>query len=99
MGSDSETWGEDANHFNPSRHLDSDTGGLKQGSAVGGKGQERAVFGFGRRMCPGQYLADDFLFMFTSMILWAVKIERGRDADGKQIPIDIDGVIDEGVVV
>ena len=99
MGLDKEEWGEDADHFNPSRFIDSETGGPKQESALSGKGRDRTVFGFGRRVCPGQHLADDFLFMFAAMILWAVKIEPRKDEDGKQIPIDSDRCIDEGVAV
>ena len=77
MGLDKEEWGEDADHFNPSRYIDSETGGPKQESALSGKGRDRTVFGFGRRVCPGQHLADDFLFMFAAIkVGYKVRMRR-----------------------
>ncbi|EMD35994.1 hypothetical protein CERSUDRAFT_52911 [Gelatoporia subvermispora B] len=32
------------------------------------------AFGFGRRICPGRYLAENSLFMFISTLLWAFDI-------------------------
>jgi hypothetical protein len=43
-------------------------------------------------------MAKDSLFINTTRILWAAKIERARDEDGKELSLDIDTVVDAGVV-
>ena len=86
---DPEMWGQDACHFNPGRHLDPATG----------KGQSHITFGFGRRKCPGEHIANDFLFIFISTVLWALNIERDKGEDGEEAPINLDGCRDEGLIV
>ncbi|TIB96000.1 cytochrome P450 [Wallemia mellicola] len=48
------------------------------------------VFGFGRRVCPGQHLAEATLLLEFSTIVWALNIEQARDEKGKPIPINTD---------
>ncbi|KLO09888.1 cytochrome P450 [Schizopora paradoxa] len=43
------------------------------------------VFGFGRRVCPGQDWAEKLLFIVVSSILATFSIERAIGDDGKQI--------------
>jgi cytochrome P450 len=43
-----------------------------------------AVFGFGRRICPGQYLADDSLFAIVATVLATVDIGRAVRSDGTE---------------
>ncbi|RYP78207.1 hypothetical protein DL771_000684 [Monosporascus sp. 5C6A] len=95
---DPKIWGQGAHRFDPARHLDS-SGTQIKAVAAGNKGEPHASFGFGRRICPGRYLADDLMFIFISLILWAVNINRGTNADGDAAPIDADGSLDEGVTV
>ncbi|KAF5354016.1 hypothetical protein D9756_007051 [Leucocoprinus leucothites] len=46
-----------------------------------------ASFGFGRRICPGRFLAEDSMFILISHILSVYDIRPGLDKDGKEIPI------------
>ncbi|KAI0669080.1 cytochrome P450 [Trametes maxima] len=43
------------------------------------------VFGFGRRVCPGQALADPSLWLIMASILSVFNIEKTRDKAGKEI--------------
>lgn len=70
--------------FNPSRYL--------KGSADNRPfPNERGymTFGWGRRVCSGQGLAEQGTFMTISRILWGFNIRKARDAAGKEIPVDI----------
>ncbi|RYP41529.1 hypothetical protein DL767_000956 [Monosporascus sp. MG133] len=91
-------WGQGADHFDPARHLDSSTSQIKP-VAAGSKAEPHVTFGFGRRLCPGRYVAEDIIFIFISLILWAANINRDSNADGDAAPIDPDGSIDEGFAV
>ncbi|KAG5734865.1 O-methylsterigmatocystin oxidoreductase [Termitomyces sp. T112] len=42
-------------------------------------------FGFGRRICPGRYLADDSLWIAMATILATLSISKAIGADGKEI--------------
>ena len=55
-------------------------------------------FGFGKRICVGKELANESLFINTVRILWAAKLERARDENGKEVPLDVESVIDAGAV-
>lgn len=85
---------EDAARFNPARYLDA-------GECVGGDEKEEShiMYGFGRRVCVGQYLANNSLLMAFAMMLWAVNFERHLDADGKPTPLEMDDCIDEGTLM
>ncbi|KAF9024764.1 cytochrome P450 [Hymenopellis radicata] len=54
----------------------------------------RGVFGFGRRICPGRYLAMNSVFIAVASILWAFNIERACDADGEEIIPDDKAYLD-----
>ncbi|OSX66494.1 hypothetical protein POSPLADRAFT_1053131 [Postia placenta MAD-698-R-SB12] len=43
------------------------------------------VFGFGRRICPGRYLADSSVWLVTASILATMNVGRARDAAGHEI--------------
>ena len=47
----------------------------------------------------GQHIANNSLFINIATLLWAMNIERPLDAYGKPIPLDVDGCIDDGVIV
>ncbi|KAF5353955.1 hypothetical protein D9756_007034 [Leucocoprinus leucothites] len=46
-----------------------------------------ASFGFGRRICPGRFLAENSMFILISHILSVYDIRPSLDKDGKEIPI------------
>lgn len=48
-----------------------------------------SVFGFGRRICPGRYLAMNSAFMAMASLLWAFKILPEEDVDGKVLLPDV----------
>jgi len=89
-------YGENAAHFDPARYLNAD-GGIKPGPSDTRDGH--VSYGFGRRECPGRHLANNSLFVEFALILWASKIERKKDASGELLPLDMDGYVDNGIVV
>ncbi|KAF8514282.1 cytochrome P450 [Gautieria morchelliformis] len=48
------------------------------------------VFGFGRRICPGQHLAEPFLFLSVAMTLAAFTITKAVDDHGNIIEPEIE---------
>jgi cytochrome P450 len=93
---DRAVFGDDADEFRPERHLD------QQGELLSGltetNGAGHITYGFGRRICVGKELADDSLFINTARMLWAANFERTRDKNGKEVPLDVDTVVDVGLV-
>jgi len=47
------------------------------------------TFGWGRRVCVGQALAEQGTFISIARLLWAFNIQKAMGADGKEIPVDI----------
>ena len=47
------------------------------------------TFGWGRRVCSGQGLAEQGTFITVARLLWGFRIEKAQDAEGKDIPVDI----------
>jgi cytochrome P450 len=93
---DREVFGEDADEFRPGRHLD-EKGELLPGPFQTSRAGHVSL-GFGRRTCLGKDLANESLFINTTRILWAAKLERALDKDGKQVPLDVDTIVDDGAV-
>ena len=93
---DRAVFGEDADEFRPERHLN-ENGELSLGPVETNQAGQ-VTFGFGRRICVGREMAYDSLFMSTVRILWAAKLERVRDENGKQAPLDIETIVDAGLV-
>ena len=93
---DRAVFGEDADDFRPERHLD------EHGESLPGPVETNRAghigFGFGRRSCVGKDLATDTLFIGTVRVLWAAKLERARDENGKEVPLDIETIVDAGMV-
>lgn len=46
-------------------------------------------FGFGRRACPGQHLADSVLFIYMASILSVMNISKAKDANGKEVTPEV----------
>ncbi|EAU81782.2 cytochrome P450 [Coprinopsis cinerea okayama7 len=58
---------------------------------------ETAAFGFGRRVCPGRYLALDSLGYMIACLLAVFIVRPAKDSHGKSIPINVE--ITSGVIV
>jgi len=96
MNRDPEIFGENAAQFDPARHLDVN-GDIAHGPSD--TKEEHISYGFGRRKCVGQHVANNSLFIDIAVLLWATKIERKKDASGQLIPLDLDGFEDHGLTV
>jgi cytochrome P450 len=94
---DRAAFGEDADRFRPDRHLNS------QGELLPGPVETNqagnVTFGFGRRFCVGKDLANNSLYIDISRMLWGAKFERARDKNGKAKPLDVDTLVDEGIIL
>jgi cytochrome P450 len=94
---DPASYGDDAESFKPERFLDGN-GGLIPGP-VETRDDGHSGFGFGRRICVGKHSANDTLFISMATLLWATRLERARDENGKEVPLDIETLVDTGVVL
>ncbi|EIM84314.1 cytochrome P450 [Stereum hirsutum FP-91666 SS1] len=75
---DESVYGPDANDFNPDRYLNNPD-----------LPEPEAVFGFGRRICPGRFMARESVWLAVASILATLKIEKAVDDQGKEIePVD-----------
>jgi len=97
LNRDPEIYGEDAFDFNPARFLDAN--GNVKSCAPETKEEGHVTYGFGRRICVGKHVANNSLFIYPAMMLWACNIKHARDENGEIIPIDVDGCVEDGVVV
>lgn len=49
------------------------------------------AWGWGRRACPGRYIAYNSFFIIVARILWAFDVERSyKFVDGKKVEVEID---------
>ncbi|TEB26495.1 cytochrome P450 [Coprinellus micaceus] len=46
---------------------------------------DAAVFGVGRRRCPGNYIGMDFVFLMVTNLLKTFQVSKAFDADGQEI--------------
>lgn len=72
---DEEVYGEDALEFRPSRWIENPDLPL-------------ASFGYGRRVCTGQHVAMNSLFINIARLLWTFNIEHAIDSGGRKIEAD-----------
>ncbi|KAJ7487924.1 cytochrome P450 [Mycena latifolia] len=49
---------------------------------------QHSSFGYGRRVCPGQFLASNSVFINIARILWAFNLSKARDENGTEIDVD-----------
>lgn len=49
---------------------------------------QHSGFGYGRRVCPGQFLATNSVYFNIARILWAFNISKARDENGNEIDVD-----------
>lgn len=75
----------DPETFNPSRWLDPTFPTYKEPLTEFPNIRGYSNFGFGRRQCPGQNIAERNLFLLTARIAYGCDISRGVDKDGHEI--------------
>jgi cytochrome P450 len=68
-----EVFGHNAAEFDPTRYLD-EKGQVK--TLIEGREEGHVSFGFGRRVCPGRYVAEGTLAIDFATLLWAMRFER-----------------------
>ncbi|EGO24791.1 hypothetical protein SERLADRAFT_349289 [Serpula lacrymans var. lacrymans S7.9] len=71
---------EDPKLFLPERHL------TKDGKLVDEPITGTPPFGFGRRICPGRFVAEDSVWVAIVSVLAALRIANARDSEGREIP-------------
>jgi len=77
MSRDEDDYGPDADVFRPERFLEADR-----------RDPASFVFGFGRRICPGRYVAQNSIFIFISYVLQMFNIIPAVDENGVEKPIN-----------
>ncbi|KAG2747298.1 cytochrome P450 [Suillus brevipes Sb2] len=70
----------DASRFDPSRHLTVD-GKLKDPLI------NHFAFGYGRRICPGRWFAENSLWTAAASILAVLRIDHAKDSNGHRIEV------------
>lgn len=66
--------------FKPERFLPIEKGGLGESNSI------PAVFGFGRRICPGMHLATASVWTYAACTLAAFKIVPIKNEKGEPVP-------------
>ena len=72
INSEPGVFGSDAEEFNPARYLDEH----RRVRVLDGRDEGHMAFGFGRRICPGRYVAEGTLAIDMATLLWAMRFER-----------------------
>ncbi|KAH9053931.1 cytochrome P450 [Lactarius vividus] len=86
INSDTGVFGADADRFNPDRYLlDAATEEREMGSTI---------FGFGRRVCLGRFIAEGTLAIDAATLLWAMRFERPKGVQGE---LDTETCVLEGL--
>ncbi|THU79723.1 cytochrome P450 [Dendrothele bispora CBS 962.96] len=81
----------DPDSFKPMRFMPKEKGGKEEPYFV-------AQWGFGRRICPGRYLADTQLWLAIVTILATLNIRKAKDENGKEIEPEVkftDGLVSQ----
>ncbi|KZV76224.1 cytochrome P450 [Peniophora sp. CONT] len=94
---DATIYGDDAGAFRPQRHLD-EQGRLAPAPPTT-KEHGHVSFGFGRRICVGQHVAEDTLFIAVAVLLWAFQFSKARSEDGREIEVDFEGFTAAGFLI
>jgi len=92
---DPAAYGDDAADFNPDRFLD--PGGQTIAGPAEGRGEGHNAYGFGKRACLGNHVANDTLFISIATLLWAMNFENVRDQQGKEVPLNTNAFFDTGI--
>ncbi|KAF8176716.1 cytochrome P450 [Mycena galopus ATCC 62051] len=49
---------------------------------------QHSAFGYGRRVCPGQHLGLNSMYINVARILWGFDLSKARDEEGNEIEVD-----------
>ncbi|KAI9438802.1 cytochrome P450 [Lactarius indigo] len=88
---DTAVFGADSASFNPARYLD-EKGQVK--ALMEGREEGHVTFGYGRRVCPGKYVAEGTLGIDFAMLLWALRFVRPEGAEGE---LDVHTLVHVGI--
>ena len=88
---DPEVFGLNAAEFDPARYLD-EKGRVQ--TPIEGREEGHMSFGFGRRVCPGRYVAEGTLTIDFATLLWAMRFERPEGAQGE---LDVHTLVQNGL--
>ncbi|KAI9438808.1 cytochrome P450 [Lactarius indigo] len=80
INSDPTVFGSDSASFNPARYLD-EKGQVRV--VMDGREEGHVSFGYGRRVCPGRFVAEGTLGIDFATLLWAMRFERPSGAEGE----------------
>jgi len=92
INSDPGIFGVDAARFNPDRYLSDDSGAERTETEEREMGS--TIFGFGRRVCPGRYIAQETLAIDFATLLWAMRFDRPMGVQGE---LDTETFVMEGL--
>ena len=81
--------------FKPERWLDSQFPTYREPLTVHPNLHNYSSFGFGRRICPGQNIAERSLCLLTARIAWSCNISRAKDDQGNEIVPSLDEFTDD----
>jgi len=76
MSRNEKDYGPNPDAFRPERYLESDV-----------RDPSTYIFGFGRRICPGRFMAENTIFIAMSCILQVFSIGRALNDDGSEKPL------------
>ncbi|KIK97017.1 hypothetical protein PAXRUDRAFT_137193 [Paxillus rubicundulus Ve08.2h10] len=80
MSRDSDKY-DDVEDFKPERYPVTDS------TATAPPPTHDPVFGMGRRVCPGRFVSDEFLFVAIASILAMFRITKAKDNENREIPV------------
>jgi len=77
MSRNEEDYGPDGDEFRPERFLEPSV-----------RDPQSFIFGFGRRICPGRFLAENSVFLAICYILQVFRITKAVNEDGSEKPLE-----------
>ena len=90
INSEPDVFGSDAVRFDPTRYMDES----RQVKVLDGREEGHMAFGFGRRICPGRYVAEGTLVIDIATLLWAMRFER---PEGVKANLDVRTIVNGSV--
>ncbi|KAF8258897.1 cytochrome P450 [Lactarius quietus] len=90
INSEPEVFGSSAAEFDPARYLDDRC----QVKVLDGREEGHMAFGFGRRVCPGRFVAEGTLAIDIATLLWAMRFER---PEGARSELDVRTIAHAGI--
>ena len=66
--------------FNPDRFMDA-----AKNAKFGINEPPLSAFGFGRRICPGRFMAYESMWIAVASVLATFEVSKAKDADGNEL--------------